>query len=512
MNKNKKIYAIIPYVIFTIYFILLLWQHQYVYMYFDDYGYASLTYNYMGGSGGTSYSFMDIIRYLRWHYFEWGGRVLALFCEIISFKIGVWFTRLIQAAVIAGVGFISWKLIRTKNEYKSNIIKAVVIAIAYGTIGKDAIIIGLFWYSASISYVWPLFPFILGIWLQRKWQCGLKSWQSILIGVLLFWAAGSYEQVAVAAVVYEVLYIIFLFLNKKKVNLKNILPAIMSVGGAVFELAAPGNYVRSGISIYTDFYSMSLPQRFGYNFKRIIDVNLGKQNWVFVLLMLAALLVVIFELHKLNVLNTKTAMGAGILNILLAALAFTAFLNNSNGLLKYISLTLFAINFIVNAVVWYIKKKDFDKLCFLGAAICSAGMMIVSPVIPERCFLPFFFIILIVAADMCGACGDHVISGIWGMIMIFVVVFAINNVMLTTKGYYANAEVNDINDSILREKSAQIQSGNEVNSIDMYRMREEGYPYIVPYNDSFSFMVVWLKEYYNIPQDVTLNWNVYDVH
>ena len=87
MNKNKKIYAIIPYVIFTIYFILLLWQHQYVYMYFDDYGYASLTYNYMGGSGGTSYSFMDIIRYLRWHYFEWGGRVLALFCEIISFKI-----------------------------------------------------------------------------------------------------------------------------------------------------------------------------------------------------------------------------------------------------------------------------------------------------------------------------------------------------------------------------------------------------------------------------------------
>lgn len=66
--KNKKILLI-----FLSLFILVLLQIHYVWIYYDDYGYASLSYlvNYRGNIGMHT-SFGDIISFLVYHYNNWG--------------------------------------------------------------------------------------------------------------------------------------------------------------------------------------------------------------------------------------------------------------------------------------------------------------------------------------------------------------------------------------------------------------------------------------------------------
>lgn len=60
----KVIKRHIPAIIFILYLMFIYFQHQFVFMYFDDYGYASLSYGAIVGNGGTNYNLNDIIKYL----------------------------------------------------------------------------------------------------------------------------------------------------------------------------------------------------------------------------------------------------------------------------------------------------------------------------------------------------------------------------------------------------------------------------------------------------------------
>ena len=83
-------------VLFVLFFLFLCIQHQFVYLYFDDYGYASLTYGYTGNTAGMDYSILDVFGFIKWHYLEWGGRVLYYLLGILSMRAGLWCVRLAQ--------------------------------------------------------------------------------------------------------------------------------------------------------------------------------------------------------------------------------------------------------------------------------------------------------------------------------------------------------------------------------------------------------------------------------
>ena len=69
----------------TLVLIYVVIQHAFVWMYFDDYGYASITYlgDQFNATGGTDFSFLDILGFLKYHYLHWGGRIVGFFFEII---------------------------------------------------------------------------------------------------------------------------------------------------------------------------------------------------------------------------------------------------------------------------------------------------------------------------------------------------------------------------------------------------------------------------------------------
>ena len=96
--------------------ILLYIQHRHVYMYFDDYGYASLTYGNDQYYNDGILTFSNLITYLVWHYNNWGGRILCFFLEISLLHIGVDAVRIVQSVLIAGILLFSVRLIRPSHK------------------------------------------------------------------------------------------------------------------------------------------------------------------------------------------------------------------------------------------------------------------------------------------------------------------------------------------------------------------------------------------------------------
>ena len=84
------------------------------------------------------------------------------------------------------------------------------------------------------------------------------------------------------------------------------------------------------------------------------------------------------------------------------------------------------------------------------------------------------------------------------------------NVGRITYGYYSNADINKKNIEILSSTGKSISEGNNINSVVVYKMHDDNYPWMLPYSDEDSFMTIWMKFYYNIPQETELVWVDYE--
>lgn len=133
--------------------LLILLQHHYVTMYFDDYGYASLSYAGFENHAGMSCGLDEIIQFLKAHFLNWGGRVLYFFFEIIIFRLGgLPLMQAVQAVIIVLIGIISGKIVSFTT--KSSPYKCIALELVmYGMIHINTLRDGVYWYSASVLYV-----------------------------------------------------------------------------------------------------------------------------------------------------------------------------------------------------------------------------------------------------------------------------------------------------------------------------------------------------------------------
>ena len=100
-------------IIFLIFFLIVLIQHQFMYIYHDDYGYASLSYAYnVENVEGHDVNLEQIVEFLKGHYEVWGGRILTFFYEIILLTNGLWLYRLVQSIVITLIFFLIYKIVK----------------------------------------------------------------------------------------------------------------------------------------------------------------------------------------------------------------------------------------------------------------------------------------------------------------------------------------------------------------------------------------------------------------
>lgn len=498
MNSKWFQNKYIPIIVFMMFGLLVYMQHHFVYMYFDDYGYASLTYGYSVGNGGLDYSFGDILKFLTWHYLNWGGRIIPFFAEIIILKQGVWLIRIIQTLIIVGIYGVMYKLLETSNN-KKNVFNAIILVSLFASIGISQVKSGIYWYTASVLYVWPAFFFLFFIWFQNK---QVKKRNDIFWGAIFLFLTGfSYEQYAVIVIVYALFSLISNWVTKHANNREDILICVSGMAGAVLELLAPGNFVRNNNNLYTEFYETPFITRTLKNLEKIVQINLGNNNGIYVFIICFALTGVISNLFSSGKISRKIRnISIGATAILIVAYILGSIKNIPN---MVIIEGCIAINFLFFSVMYFIYSKRYYCVGLLVAGICSQGMMLVTPAIVERCALPFTFIMhLLLAIEL----ADGYITGrfLFNVLGGLLVITSWVNYGKIFCGYMNNSTINEINHYKLVEKSSRIMAGEDIDKVILYKLNDDTYASDMPYQQ--DYMEYWWKEYYDLPQEVQFIW------
>ena len=104
MRKARKVGHVF---IFGIFFIYLLAQYQLVYLYFDDFGYCSLSYGYDAGIMGNNITFKSMLDWLIHSYSSVNGRIFTnLIYAVTAWIGGIELMRIFFPTCITGIFYL----------------------------------------------------------------------------------------------------------------------------------------------------------------------------------------------------------------------------------------------------------------------------------------------------------------------------------------------------------------------------------------------------------------------
>lgn len=474
------------YVVWFLFACFLIIQHRFVFMHFDDWGYASLSYAYTGNSNGMNWNISDFVSFLKWHYFNWGGRILWFAIEIIALRCGEWCIQLLQAFFLFFVYFSSYLLVKRKNE---DFATSFLIILTYGFISLPTVSNGVFWFTASVLYVWPFSCLFGAIYILEYKNTTIKC--KVLSSVLLFFAAFSQEQVAVLTSVYIIISII---VNEKE-RRKKLAPYCVGILASAIEVFAPGNFIRSEVSTTQN---LNIIEKSVIQSSNVLNTILSDFFTVFLLFVTFIYLLIYF--------GKKRTFGKYFYYVITVdvfvsgAFLFTTIENSGNSLVFQL---LFCLIFCIQILVYLIERKLNTFFALFIGAICSQVMMLVAPYMVERCVLPFKFIMNLITIYIIIEEAKEFKQSL-NLVTSLMLIISIGNMGWITKGYVTNGQVNLINRYKLQEKSAQYNAGTPVNDIILYRLPDDRFVSQMPYQQ--EFIEEYLKIYYKLPQETNIIW------
>ena len=511
--KDKNILKKTAFIIGAVFACLIIIQHRYVFMYFDDYGYASLSYGWSGNTAGMDYGLKDIFQFLKWHYLKHGGRVLYFFFEIVVFKIGgTALMQIVQAVIIIMISIISGKIVAAViecGEWQS----VSLCLVLYGTLCLRSVRDSAYWYTASVLYVWPLLPLLGCIWftilIQRK-ETRLRKWIAVL---LTFMAAFSQEQTSVLIIVWIAIHILSVYWEQRQKNEKIHIPdylilmGISAVVGGAITILAPGNFVRAGED---EYYSKNIVIMLIENAGKIVNCNIGYWNWVFVLIM-----TVVFGAAAAIYLKNRKILGVAcifagyyVLERILPGRMQTASL-----LFGVAVRFVWALYFFGILAVYYYKRKNYLLLSMLIAGICSQGALIVSPIVYTRCHTMMEFILHIILTECIISIGNSDIirrkrtrTVGFHLCVGFLCIYALCNFGSIIAGYKRNDEINKMNHYKLEEIGESYKDGYDIEEVELYKLYDDRYATNMPYQEGYEYIEGWMKNYYELPQEIRFYW------
>lgn len=535
--RKPRFWAIILTVaVFAGFFAFLLKQHSYVYMYHDDYGYATLSYVYWEpGMEGTDFTMEQLIHYLGQHYNSWGGRVLCFAQEILLFKNGVETMRVAQSMVI-GLLFLLIFHMAGKHAKGKPYLVALFVCLLYGFISEATQRSGIYWYSASIGYLFPVFYMIAGAWVfflvmfddsgKAFTLPKLLMWPGAI--VLFFFAGFSMEQIGLGAVAIAALITVGAFWKYKKPWLALYSTPVMAAAmiGYNIMLVAPGNIARRDSSLYAEYYMLSFKEQLITSGKAVVDTMFSAANILFAaLLFVCAGLIayILLKKYKNPVAKAINGITLGFSAVLLACallpsletVCFPDAALRSGILWIYMLFVTFTVSH------WLLgEKKPFDTLIwfvFIGGLVTQAAAL-ASPVYFERMMLAFELVWFLVAARLfayilmiwqakAGEQGRAFAPKV-AWLLAPVLVLSFMNLAPIYRGYGQNAPVNEYNCQALELASEKYEMGIELMDIQLMKMPNDRYTETQPYDR--ELIMDWMKIYYKLPKTVNFVYNDYD--
>lgn len=505
-------------VVFAAFFLFLLIQQQGLFMQHDDFAYGCLSYGIGYTENAKYYGIGDIVKYLAWHYENWGGRVTFYFLMIVLLRFGIHAVRCFQVLLIFFTSVCTYWILAKELKVKKSILLAIASCLMYGFYGLTVFSDGIMWIAAASTYVWAL-PFFLGaLCLDIAYHKDGKKGKFVGACLLYLFAASSQEQIAVLIIAVTGLrYLNRVFEQKCKDGIKltkamfntNLIFLSFAVIGGAFEILAPGNFGRMESDDNAWFYALSFPERLLTNVNNLLSTNLGTYNhmMLFAVIFGGIMAAVLFFVWYKD--NKKLCILHGI-NIL-AGIGFLVY-----AVCRYRENKLFLSSFLVEGLVflwfsvnlgWLLYKKGNKLIGFLYiGGLCSQLMMLISPTITVRTSIPmgamFEICIVCIVLHFCHDIRNYVVK----MIPVLLFVCAVWNLQDVTNGFLKNAEVHEFNKETLQEfEEANGQAGKR---ILLAKLHNDVFGNQQPYHQ--LYIEDFIRWYYNISTGVVIEYTDYD--
>lgn len=390
-NIFKKIKENYHYIILVVFFILQLRLHAFVYLYGDDYYYASY---FKDGLKG----FIELTKI---HYMQVNGRAfIHMLDEFMLFSgIGIWriFNPMVISVIVVTIAKIAssyYKINKAINEEKLKIKafykKSLVISILlFSMLNIWITRQSVYWATGSFNYLFPVMLLMLFFYLYKKdVYNGIKSkW----LFLLAFFSAFTVEQ-AGFVVIFINIYILFdIWLKKNKISKVYIINFIFSIIAYATVVFAPGNSVRT--TYYTEFYENSLFTNIMNNTFSILDTIFFHEGiYIFAMLMILYIIFVTLNskpssrIGKLFRLGLPSVSSVVLIAYIDAITTDALRIANTKILREALSLTLalYFVYFLYLSFLKYTREKNGDLFFFVLMCLFTQGMMVISPIFGPR--------------------------------------------------------------------------------------------------------------------------------
>ncbi|WP_129139158.1 DUF6056 family protein [Modicisalibacter coralii] len=471
----------------------LLVQHWQVFPYNDDWGYATLTYiSEQKGFHGQGFSQWQLVSFLHDEYLRWSGRFFPFFLQINLFKLGLDAVRLVQAFVILLIVCLSVKLTpvgRLRTPW------LLVPMLYFMALPEFSVLGGLYWFSASIAYVWGIAVFMLALWRLRV-AGRLDGVAGLLLGI----AALFHEQMAVAMVAFAgglALLALWDAERPRALVLPLALRCMPVLAGACLVILAPGNFARKAQSSYISddmLTNVLTSARSLAHF--LLDENGG--HWVLGF-MAVSLLVFAGQGMARAGWSGRARLAAWLGVPLVLGLAWlVSFL-----LFTLLLMTLYGVVLLLCRH----QRDDGDLLvCTYLAALASLVLLLLAPVVAGRSLLIFYFLMMWPVTRAFVALADLPRGRTLVVLALLVAApAALDNAADILAGYLANREANLANDAKLRAYHNDLYAGrNPGDSVVLEKLPAPRYAETMPYDR--PLIETWMKKYYDIPLETRFVW------
>lgn len=494
-------------VILALAFISILLLQSMIFMSFDDYGYGALNYavgNQFNQNGGVGYSIIDIFKFLQATYMVWAGRVFYQFLLILCLRQGEWFIQIVQSIVIFLTIFFTTKAFSKTDNFIRNFI--IILALFF-CIPIAITKLSLYWYCASVIYFWPFMFFMAGLCLIKKMN-NLQSniFYTILLAFLGIASGWSQEQVGMAFCTYLFINICLSYFEKNNSNYKNkIIFFIANVVGYILLIIAPGNFVRMSDGSSGEILKRGIFETIFEGIKAVIFsfkyVNL---SIIYIAIIVCIILLLTNKESNNKVVEQLKKISLYIIIVSELIVIIGNIIDSAH--IKYIAAAINIIFMLLCLIIYIVLYKDKILACIVCSASASLIPILVSPYFVDRMIFPLFYMLIIGLFVLIE--NIRLISKLENykksvkIVENILILYGFLSYMITLNGYFENSIPKNINNWILRESSKQINTGEKMGTINLYKNINEKYtgtqPYEVDYTES-------IKSYFNINQDVSIS-------
>lgn len=526
--------------VFAAFYVFLLMQFGNVFIYYDDYGYLSLSYGTNIHVAGAEYSFSELLAFMKGHYFNSNGRLLYMFLYCFVHMLGgIRGVQVFMATAVLAVVMLLFFIVkqmlegrleaaeeekrscREEDEVYGTLGPVALAALAaflcllYGTLGIMVQRMGTYWYAASFIYVVPAITFLVfALYFYRTvfLPKGDKpeALRMCLCAVLGFLAAWSQEQWFVTTVSFVIICLGIKLWRDRRLELYEILTFLVCVAGGLIIMFSPAVSSRMNSAGNAEFAALSFLGKLGKNIPLLMNLFFSGENirylmFFFPMMIFMGCMTAAKDRKLLPLHLGFSAVSAAVFAGILLKQKFHVFAPGAYSALTANLLLLYIAFCFAEVILFYrAEKQPFGSIVFT-AAVLSVGSAVIVPEVPLRIFYPFLYLSWLLFAYMYGRILLTEVKRIpvsAVCTLAFLAMVSIPNLKSIYTGYRINYQVLMYDDAVFRESAEAIRQGADIETIEVYELPDLLCKNEVVYDENFSFMIAWMRQYYDLPEYV----------